>query len=134
MAKKTKTKNTDAKANVNIDELVNEGKNLNEAEIKETCKQIAEEKENRTLEEEQIDFVEGTEPTVNQETTEEVVKEEETVDPVEEVSDNIDDVIAECTGMTEEKVEEKTEGEKTVKDDEPWYVARAMRGNDYFNW
>lgn len=134
MAKKTKTKNADIKTMANIDELVNEGKILNETEIKEVCKQIAKEKENKIIVEEQTELVDTTEPTVDKETTEEKVKEAETVDAVEEITDNIDDVIAECTGKTEEEVEEKTEGKKTVKDDEPWYVARAMRGNDYFNW
>jgi nitrogenase subunit NifH len=164
MAKKTKTKNADTKVNVNLDELVNEGKNLTEevvaeetakaAEVKkklveetaketdvsESWKKCAEELNNlKTTDTPNKELEKLYEPMAmaNDNTTEDVAQveqiEEETAKEGE-VTDNIDDVIAECTGKADEKVEEKNEEKKTTKDDEPWYVARAMRGNDYFNW
>lgn len=135
MAKKTKAKDSNAK--VNLDELVNEGKNLNETEVNETWKQITDEikevafksdvKEQETndveIAEENSDFIQTMEfPNVVEPQVEETTEGNE---------ENIDDVIAECTGEVEE---ESTENKKVVKDNEPWYVARALRGNDYFNW
>lgn len=135
MAKKTKAKDSNVK--VNLDELVNEGKSLNETEVNETWKQITDEikevafksdvKEQETndveIAEENSDFIQTMEfPNVVE------TQVEETTEGNEE---NIDDVIAECTGEVEE---ENTENKKAVKDNEPWYVARAFRGNDYFNW
>lgn len=135
MTKKTKAKDSNVK--VNLEELVNEGKNLNETEVNETWKQITDEikevafksdvKEQETndveIAEENSDFIQTMEfPNVVE------TQVEETTEGNEE---NIDDVIAECTGEVEE---ENTENKKAVKDNEPWYVARAFRGNDYFNW
>lgn len=43
--------------------------------------------------------------------------------------ENIDDVIDECTGGNESSDETKDDGTH-----EPWYVARAKRLGDYYNW
>lgn len=45
-----------------------------------------------------------------------------------EGDDNIDDVISECTG----ELEPNTETKKS--ENEPWYVAKAKRIYDYYNW
>ena len=66
---------------------------------------------------------------------------EETVDTYKEFnatytddnSENIDDTIAECTG----KIEEATETEETIVTENkniPWWIARAKRGGDYYNY
>ena len=143
MGKKSKAKDSNVK--VNLDELVNEGKNLNDTEVNETWKQITDEiKESAktvTLDSDISKLYEAnaklaeTDKTVEE--TNEFVrpmeipnKIEESTEPIVEDGENIDDVIAECTGGKEEKIEKK----KPIKNDEPWYVARALRGNDYFNW
>lgn len=142
MAKKTKLKNNTT--NVNIDAFVNEGKNINEADVNETWAKIAEEIKETIPNDATIDSDVST--TLYE--SEAKVEETESVQPVEasdnepsekievqdssvSIEENIDDIIAECTGESE-KVE--TEQKKETKDNEPWYIARALRGNDYFNW
>ena len=44
------------------------------------------------------------------------------------MEESIDDVIAECTGSVDESKE------PTKVSEEPWYVARAKRMGDYYNW
>lgn len=149
MAKKTKVKNTTS--NVNIDELVNEGKNINETDVNETWTKIAEEikettpndisidsdvstlyeseakvEETESVQEDNTDFAEAVQVSDN-----EPSEETEIQDSSVSIEENIDDIIAECTGERE-KVE--VEQKEKIKDNEPWYVARALRGNDYFNW
>ena len=149
MAKKTKVKNTTT--NVNIDELVNEGKNINETDVNETWTKIAEEikettpndisidsdvstlyeseakvEETESVQEDNTDFAEAVQVSDN-----EPSEETEIQDSSVSIEENIDDIIAECTGERE-KVE--VEQKEKIKDNEPWYVARALRGNDYFNW
>lgn len=148
MAKKTKVKNT---TNVNIDELVNEGKNINETDVNETWTKIAEEikestpngvsidsdastlyeseakvEETESVQEDNTDFAEAAQVSDN-----EPSEKTEIQDSSVSIEENIDDIIAECTGESEKgEVEQK----EKIKDNEPWYVARALRGNDYFNW
>lgn len=149
MAKKTKLKNNTP--NVNIDELVDEGKNINEADVNETWAKIAEDIKETTprdvsinsdistlcesetkdegiesVQEDNVDFVQTVQVSDNEPS-------EKTETQVSSVSieENIDDIIAECRGESENV---ETEQKKETKDNEPWYVARALRGNDYFNW
>jgi nitrate/nitrite-specific signal transduction histidine kinase len=149
MAKKTKVKNNTT--NVNIDALVNEGKNINETDVNETWAKIAEEvkestsngaiidsdvstlyesdakvEETESVQEDNTDFVQSVQNSDN-----EPSEKTEIQDTTVSIEENIDDIIAECTGESE-KVE--VEQKKEIKDNEPWYVARALRGNDYFNW
>jgi hypothetical protein len=63
------------------------------------------------------------------EQVEQTAEKEEEPAKEEEVTDNIDDVIAECTGTTDEPKEEPHKAERKKS----WYEARAMR-NDYFSW
>lgn len=66
---------------------------------------------------------------------------EETVDTykesntayAEDNSENIDDTIAECTGKIEE-AEETEETSITENKNIPWWIARAKRGYDYYNY
>lgn len=148
MAKKTKAKDSNVK--VNLDELVNEGKSLNETEVNETWKQIVDEiKEpvsngveldgdvstlsKSDVKEQELNDTETAAENSDVMRTMEIPNVVETqVEETTEINEeNIDDVIAECTGGVEEK---KTKKKKTIKDNESWYVARALRGNDYFNW
>lgn len=149
MAKKTKVKNNTT--NVNIDELVNEGKNINETDVNETWAKIAEEvkeaipndvsidsdvstlyeteakvDETESVQEDSTDIAEAAQVSDNDPS-----EKDEIQDTTVSIEENIDDIIAECTGESEKtELEQKNE----IKDNEPWYVARALRGNDYFNW
>lgn len=150
MAKKTKVKNNTT--NVNIDAFVNEGKNINEADVNETWAKIAEEiketipndatidsdvsttlyeseakvEETENLQGDNTDITEAVQVSDN-EPSEKIEVQDSSVS----IEENIDDIIAECTGESEKA---ETEQKKETKDNEPWYVARALRGNDYFNW
>lgn len=149
MAKKTKVKNTTT--NVNIDELVNEGKNINETDVNETWTKIAEEikettpngvsidsdvstlyeseakvEETESVQEDNTDFAEAAQVSDNDPSEETEIR-----DSSVSIEENIDDIIAECTG---EREKAEVEQKEKIKDNEPWYVARALRGNDYFNW
>lgn len=146
MAKKTKIKNANIK--VNLDELVDEGKKLTEevvaeetAKAAEVKKKLAEESAEELLNKLKTTYVPNKEveklyepiARTNDNAAEEVaqveqIAEEETTKE-EEVADNIDDVIAECTGTTDEPKEEPNKAERKKS----WYEARAMR-NDYFSW
>ena len=152
-----KPANKTVKPIVDVDSLVNEGKNIDMDKVNEVIAE-AEKKQ-----EEESKAVEGkveetTEDTIFEQVTEineeSIEEKEETVEDssastVEEVNEeeSIDDVIAECTGESEEFNEEAIvfdECEEEVcedaslhlkkKKEQPWYVARAMRGNDYFSW
>ena len=152
-----KPANKTVKPIVDVDSLVNEGKNIDMDKVNEVIAE-AEKKQ-----EEESKAVEGkveetTEDTIFEQVTEineeSIEEKEETVEDssastVEEVNEeeSIDDVIAECTGESEEFNEEAIvfdECEEEAcedaslhlkkKKEQPWYVARAMRGNDYFSW
>ena len=56
---------------------------------------------------------------------------EESNDVAEEEYETIDDVISECTGEIENEVKEE---KKPTKKKEPWYLSRAKRIADYYNW
>lgn len=75
-------------------------------------------------EEKHVDTVNTSDIIV--EHTEDVIEDEVTEST--EVADNIDDVISECTGELE------TNTEEFKKENEPWYVAKAKRIYDYYNW
>ena len=152
-----KPANKTVKPIVDVDSLVNEGKNIDMDKVNEVIAEAEKKQEDETkAAEEKVE--ETTEDTIFEQVTEineESIEEKEktvedssasTVDEVNE-EDNIDDVIAECTGESEEFNEEAIafdEREEEVcedaslhlkkKKEQPWYVARAMRGNDYFSW
>lgn len=126
-----------------LDELVNEGKNIDIVKVEEI---IANNSEEPTKEEETV----ASEPVIEKEVevadTETVVEKEveiseETVvseptgeennDSVEEDYEAIDEVISECTGEIDSEVKEE---KKPTEEKEPWYVSRARRITDYYNW
>lgn len=146
MAKKTANKT--AKPIVDVDSLVNEGRSVDLNKVNEIITEAeAKKKEETKVSEEnkeEVEFVQVI--TNNEETVEENdVTVEDTFASTIKEEENIDDVIAECTGEADD-VEEKTDNVETNeeecekvasathKEDVPWYVARAMRGNDYFSW
>lgn len=107
---------------INVEDMIQEAK---DAQADEIIKGIMEE----------TDEVSGEE-VEDEECGEEVEDEEEERDWKPEKDDeefeedsNIDDVIAECTGEADEKAQTKKESVK-----EPWYVSRAKRIGDYYNW
>lgn len=132
--KKVETKTVE---DVNIDELVNEGKDIDVAKTEEI---IAEAES--AIEEKNIEVVNEVKPVS------EVVEEKVDIEVVEEgkeeevIEESIDDLITECTGSIEEYKQEKEEPCEVVpeedlkepKKEEPWYVARAKRIGDYYNW
>ena len=126
-----------------LDELVNEGKNIDIVKVEEI---IANNSEELTKEEETVvsEEVVASEPVIEKEvevadTKTAVEKEAEISEPtVEEKNDTvgeeyeaIDDVISECTGEIEDEVKEE---KKPTEEKEPWYVSRARRITDYYNW
>lgn len=131
--KSTRVKTTE----VDIDKLVNESKTVDMDKVNEVIEENKIEKNNEELVEVQPQKEEKITEDLNVEVSEvptlsptEIVEETENIESVEEeIVDNIDDVIAECIGEAEKKVTEDRN-----KDKEPWYVARAKRANDYFNW
>ena len=149
MAKKSKK--TKAVNDVELDALVNEAKeNIDMAEVDKVIEEN--EKDNNTvLEETVVEDVKPMEETVEMVDTEDEseekdsehvseepseedkeLEEEVTADgvdvEVDDMEESIDDVIAECTGS----VDESKEPTKDIE--EPWYVARAKRMGDYYNW
>ena len=132
-----------------LDELVNEGKNIDIVKVEEIIANNSEEptKEKETVVSEEVvvtePLIEKEDEVVNTETAvekeneiseETVVSEptdEENNDSVEENYETIDEVISECTGKIEDEVKEET---KPTKEKEPWYISRAKRITDYYNW
>ena len=126
-----------------LDELVNEGKNIDIVKVEEI---IANNSEEPSKEEETVvsEEVVASEPVIEKEVevadTETVVEKEaeiseptaeENNDSVEEDYEAIDDVISECTGEIDSEVKEE---KKPTEEKEPWYVSRARRITDYYNW
>lgn len=119
-----------------LDELVNEGKNIDIVKVEEI---IANNSEEPTKEEETVvsEEVVASEPVIEKEaeiSEEAVVSEptgEENNDSVEEDYETIDEVISECTGEIDSEVKEE---KKPTEEKEPWYVSRARRITDYYNW
>lgn len=119
-----------------LDELVNEGKNIDIVKVEEI---IANNSEEPTKEEETVvsEEVVASEPVIEKEveiSEETVVSEptdEENNDSVEEDYETIDEVISECTGEIDSEVKEE---KKPTEEKEPWYISRARRITDYYNW
>ena len=119
-----------------LDELVNEGKNIDIVKVEEIIANNSEEpsKEEETMVSEEVV---ASEPAIEKEveiSEETVVSEptgEENNDSVEEDYETIDDVISECTGEIDSEVKEE---KKPTEEKEPWYVSRARRITDYYNW
>ena len=126
-----------------LDELVNEGKNIDIVKVEEI---IANNSEEPTKEEEIVvsEEVVASEPVIEKEAevadTETAVEKETVVseptdeennDSVEEDYETIDEVISECTGEIDSEVKEE---KKPTEEKEPWYVSRARRITDYYNW
>ena len=126
-----------------LDELVNEGKNIDIVKVEEI---IANNSEEPTKEEETVvsEEVVASEPVIEKEVevadTETAVEKEaeisepigeENNDSVEEDYETIDEVISECTGEIDSEVKEE---KKPTEEKEPWYVSRARRITDYYNW
>ena len=119
-----------------LDELVNEGKNIDIVKVEEIIANNSEEpsKEEKTVVSEEVV---ASEPVIEKEveiSEETVVSEptgEENNDSVEEDYETIDEVISECTGEIDSEVKEE---KKPTEEKEPWYVSRARRITDYYNW
>lgn len=119
-----------------LDELVNEGKNIDIVKVEEI---IANNSEEPTKEEETVvsEEVVASEPVIEKEVeiSEETVVSEPTGEEnnvsVEEDYETIDEVISECTGEIDSEVKEE---KKPTEEKEPWYVSRARRITDYYNW
>ena len=126
-----------------LDELVNEGKNIDIVKVEEI---IANNSEEPTKEEETVvsEEVVASEPVIEKEVevadTETAVEKEaeisepigeENNDSVEEDYEAIDEVISECTGEIDSEVKEE---KKPTEEKEPWYISRARRITDYYNW
>ena len=132
-----------------LDELVNEGKNIDIVKVEEIIANNSEEptKEEETVVSEEVvasepviekeSEVADTETTVEKEaeiSEETVVSEptgEENNDSVEEDYETIDELISDCTGEIDSEVKEE---KKPTEEKEPWYVSRARRITDYYNW
>ena len=121
-----------------LDELVNEGKNIDIVKVEEIIANNSEEpsKEEETVASEEVVTSEpSTEKEVEAEVSEETVVSEptdgENNDTVGEEYEAIDEVISECTGEIEDEVKEE---KKPTEEKEPWYVSRAKRIADYYNW
>lgn len=148
--------NKTVKPIVDVDSLVNEGKNIDMDKVNEVIAESEKKQEEETkADEKKVEEIsEDTNFIQVAETNEEPIEEkeaivEDTVTPTAEETEeeNIDDVIAECTGESEEIKEETIDIDESEEDEicedtslhmkkkeQPWYVARAMRGNDYFSW
>lgn len=126
-----------------LDELVNEGKNIDIVKVEEI---IANNSEEPSKEEETVvsEEVVASEPVIEKEVevadTETAVEKEAEIseptgeeknDTVEEDYKAIDEVISECTGEIDSEVKEE---KKPTEEKEPWYVSRARRITDYYNW
>ena len=126
-----------------LDELVNEGKNIDIVKVEEIIANNSEEpsKEKETVASEEVVASEpviekevevaDTETAVEKETVVSEPTDEENNDSVEEDYETIDEVISECTGEIDSEVKEE---KKPTEEKEPWYVSRARRITDYYNW
>ena len=126
-----------------LDELVNEGKNIDIVKVEEIIANNSEEpsKEEETVVSEEVVASEpviekeaevaDTETAVEKETVVSEPTGEENNDSVEEDYETIDEVISECTGEIDSEVKEE---KKPTEEKEPWYVSRARRITDYYNW
>lgn len=126
-----------------LDELVNEGKNIDIVKVEEIIANNSEEptKEEETVVSEEVVASEpvieneaevaDTETAVEKETVVSEPTDEENNDSVEEDYETIDEVISECTGEIDSEVKEE---KKPTEEKEPWYVSRARRITDYYNW
>lgn len=148
--------NKTVKPIVDVDSLVNEGKNIDMDKVNEVIAESEkkQEEEAKADEKKVEEISEDTNFIQVAETNEEPIEKkevivEDTVTPTAEETEeeNIDDVIAECTGESEEIKEETIDIDESEEDEicedtslhmkkkeQPWYVARAMRGSDYFSW
>ena len=138
--KKNKVKNVKVEG---LDELVNEGKNIDIVKVEEIIANNSEEpsKEEETMVSEEVVASEpviekeaevaDTETAVEKETVVSEPTDEENNDSVEEDYETIDEVISECTGEIDSEVKEE---KKPTEEKEPWYVSRARRITDYYNW
>ena len=121
-----------------LDELVNEGKNIDIVKVEEI---IANNSEEPSKEEETVvsEEVVASEPVIEKEVEAEVLEETVVSEPIDgenndtvgEEYEAIDEVISECTGEIEDEVKEE---KKPTEEKEPWYVSRAKRIADYYNW
>lgn len=137
--------NKTVKPIVDVDSLVNEGKNIDMDKVNEV---IAESEKKVEEISEDTNFNQVAETNEEPIEEKEVIVENTVTSTAEETEEeNIDDVIAECTGESEEIKEETIDIDESEEDEicedtnlhmkkkeQPWYVARAMRGNDYFSW
>lgn len=126
-----------------LDELVNEGKNIDIVKVEEIIANNSEEptKEEETVVSEEVVVSEpviekevevaDTETAVEKETVVSEPTAEENNDSVEEDYETIDEVISECTGEIDSEVKEE---KKPTEEKEPWYISRARRITDYYNW
>lgn len=148
--------NKTVKPIVDVDSLVNEGRNIDmdkvneviaESEKKQEEEAKADEKKVEEISED-TNFIQVTETNEEPIEEKELIVEDTVIPTAEETKEeNIDDVIAECTGESEVINEEANDSDESngeicedtslhmkKKKEQPWYVARAMRGNDYFSW
>lgn len=140
---KTK-KETKAVDNAELEALVDEGKNVDTVKVAEII--TNNEEDNKDTEEVEVeDLVQEAKDAQAEEivatvmggdeeddTEEECDVEDPDAEPYEEVAKedcNIDDVISECTGEMDVKEEVPKK-----KQPEPWFMARAKRVSDYYNW
>lgn len=119
-----------------LDELVNEGKNIDIVKVEEIIANNSEEpsKEEETVASEEVvasEPVTEKEVEVSEETVVSEPIDGENNDTVGEEYEAIDEVISECTGEIEDEVKEE---KKPTEEKEPWYVSRAKRIADYYNW
>lgn len=151
-----KSVNKTVKPIVDVDSLVNEGRNIDmdkvneviaESEKKQEEEAKADEKKVEEISED-TNFIQVTETNEEPIEEKELIVEDTVIPTAEETEEeNIDDVIAECTGESEVINEEANDSDESngeicedtslhmkKKKEQPWYVARAMRGNDYFSW
>lgn len=133
MAKKKQEKKV--VENVDIEALVNEGKNIDTVKVAEIIADNTEELSEKEINEGEEEDFEDIFQETNDVQSEEIIKGVmEDIDEVggeeneEKIEDeyNIDDVIDECTGK-KEPIEKKV-------DNVPWYVARVTRERDYYNY
>ena len=144
--KKNKVKNVKVEG---LDELVNEGKNIDIVKVEEIIANNSEEpsKEEETAVSEEVvasepliekeveaadtETVVEKEAEISEETVAPEPTDEESNDVVEEEYEAIDGVISECTGEIDSEVKEE---KKPTEEKEPWYISRAKRITDYYNW
>lgn len=135
MAKKKQEKKV--VENTDLEVLVDEGKNIDTVKVAEIITDNTEklsEKEINEGEEEEA-YIEDIVQEAKYAQTEDIIKGimedadeiggEENEKKIEDEC-NIDDVIAECTG--------EKETTQTKVNNVPWYVARVIRGRDYYNY